>query len=100
MGGQNRVWMPVPELHSFQCDASHCCLTYPAGCCTARCTAACSQLYIAVLNCMVGISRAAHLDVRAVTYHGIGNEWLDWLRELDAEEEQQEEEEGAAWCRK
>jgi hypothetical protein len=48
-----------------------------------------------VLNCIVGISRAAHLDVRAVTYHGIGNEWLDWLRQLDVEEYAEEEE----WCK-
>lgn len=41
-----------------------------------------SQLYIAALNVLIGISRAPHLEVRAVTYHGIGNEWLDWLREL------------------
>jgi hypothetical protein len=42
-----------------------------------------SQLYIAALNVLIGISRAPHLEVRAVTYHGICNEWLDWLREQD-----------------
>ncbi|PSC76048.1 volume-regulated anion channel subunit LRRC8A [Micractinium conductrix] len=45
-----------------------------------------SQLYIAALNVLIGVSRAQHLEVKAVTYHGIGNEWLDWLREVEAEE--------------
>lgn len=48
--------------------------------------AARSQLYIAALNVLVGIARAPHLHVRAVTYHGIGNEWLDWLRAAEVEE--------------
>jgi hypothetical protein len=30
--------------------------------------------------------------VRAVTYHGINNEWLDWLRDQDALETDDE------WC--
>jgi hypothetical protein len=29
---------------------------------------------------LIGISSAPHLEVRAVTYHQINNEWLDWLR--------------------
>ena len=45
-----------------------------------------SQLYIAALNVLIGISRSPRLEVRAVTYHGICNEWLDWLREQDAAE--------------
>jgi hypothetical protein len=38
-----------------------------------------SQLYIAALNVLIGISRAQHLEVRACSYNNIGNEWLDWL---------------------
>ncbi|KAL4855756.1 Embryogenesis-associated protein B8 [Chlorella vulgaris] len=34
-----------------------------------------SQLYIAALNVLIGISAAPHLTVKAVTYHGICNDY-------------------------
>ena len=62
----------------------------------------CSPLFIAALNVLVGVSRAHHLVVHAVTYQGIANEWLDWLRgvvdpEAEAEEygQEPEQEDGA-----
>lgn len=44
------------------------------------------QIVNAALNVLIGISRAPHLEVKAITYPAIGNEWLDWLREVEAEE--------------
>lgn len=46
----------------------------------------CRQIVNAALNVLIGISRAPHLEVKAITYPAIGNEWLDWLREVEAEE--------------
>ncbi|KAL4421246.1 hypothetical protein ABPG75_010537 [Micractinium tetrahymenae] len=44
------------------------------------------QIVNAALNVLIGISRTPHLEVKAITYPAIGNEWLDWLREVEAEE--------------
>lgn len=46
----------------------------------------CRQIVNAALNVLIGISRAPHLEVKAITYPAIGNEWLDWLREVEEEE--------------
>ena len=56
----------------------------------------CSPLFIAALNVLVGVSRAHHLVVHAVTYQGIANEWLDWLRGVVDPEEEAEEAAAAA----
>jgi hypothetical protein len=42
-----------------------------------------AALFIGALNVIVGLARAPHLEVRAVSYGGIENEWLEWLEALD-----------------
>jgi Leucine-rich repeat (LRR) protein len=45
-----------------------------------------SQLSPGLLNVIINLSRSKHLDVRATTYSGINNEWLDWLQDLEQEQ--------------
>lgn len=47
-----------------------------------------SQLSPGLLNVIINLSRTKHLDVRATTYSGINNEWLDWLQDLEQEVEE------------
>lgn len=45
-----------------------------------------SQLSPGLVNAIIDLSRIEHLDVRATTYSGINNEWLDWLQALEEHE--------------
>jgi hypothetical protein len=44
------------------------------------------RLFIAPLNVALRLSASPQVEVKAVTYSGISNEWIEWLEEVEAEE--------------